>query len=262
MAGRGAARARPVARRAPDRHFLRSAALAEAIVADARIAPDDLVVDIGAGSGRLTAPLARAGAEVWAIELDVELAQLLRRRFAGIATVRVIEGDALRVPLPRRPFRVVANVPFGSTTAILRRLLDDPRRPLAQADVIVEWGLARKRATCWPSTQLGITWAAWHELALVRRLPARCFEPKPGVDAGLLRATRRREPLVAERDASRFRHFVRVGFTEGLPRSRAARRCLDTLGLDHRAQPRDLDVHQWAALFDSIRRNRYAAVRT
>jgi 16S rRNA A1518/A1519 N6-dimethyltransferase RsmA/KsgA/DIM1 with predicted DNA glycosylase/AP lyase activity len=262
VAGRGAARARPAARRAPDRHFLRSAAVAEAIVADARIAADDLVVDIGAGGGRLTAPLARTGAEVWAIELDGELARVLRRRFAGAGNVRVIEGDALRVALPRRTFRVVANVPFGSTTAILRRLLEDPRLPVAQADVIVEWGLARKRAACWPSTQLGITWAAWHELALVRRLPARCFEPKPGVDAGLLRATRRREPLVAERDASRFGNFVRVAFAEGLPRSRAARRCLDTLGLDRRAQPRDLDVHQWAALFDSIRRNRYAAVRT
>jgi 23S rRNA (adenine-N6)-dimethyltransferase len=262
VAGRGARRARPAARRAPDRHFLRSPALAEAIVADARIAPDELVVDIGAGSGRLTTPLARTGAQVWAIELDAQLARALGARFASAGNVRVIDGDAMGVALPRRPFRVVANLPFGSTTAILRRLLDDPRVPLRQADVIVEWGLARKRAACWPSTLLGITWGAWYQLAVVRRLPARCFEPKPGVDAALLRAVRRATPLVPERDAERFRAFVRRAFADGLPRSRATRRCLDTLGLGRQVEPRDLDVHQWAALFDSIRPNRYAPVRT
>ena len=224
-------------------------------MADARVGPDELVVDIGAGSGRLTAPLARTGAEVWAIELDPSLARTLRSRFGAERNVSVIEGDALRVPLPRRSFRVVANLPFGSTTAILRRLLDDARMSLVQADVIVEWGVARKRATCWPSTLLGITWGAWYELRVVRRLPAGCFEPKPTVDAALLRATKRREPLVAERDASRFRHFVRIAFAEGLPRSRGARRCLDALGLERRAQPRDLDVHQWAALFGVVRRS-------
>jgi 23S rRNA (adenine-N6)-dimethyltransferase len=256
VAGRGAARARPAARRAPDRHFLRSAALAEAIVADARIAPDELVVDIGAGGGRLTGPLARTGAEVWAIELDPQLARALRSRFARGGNVRVVGGDAMREPLPRRPFRVVANLPFGSTTAILRRLLDDPGVPLRQADVIVEWGLARKRAACWPSTLLGITWGAWYELTVVRRLPAGCFEPRPSVDAAVLRATRRATLLVDELCAPRFRAFVRTAFAAGLPRSRAARRCLHVLGLDARAQPRDLDVHQWAALFDVIRCSR------
>jgi 23S rRNA (adenine-N6)-dimethyltransferase len=262
VAGRGASRARPAARRAPDRHFLRSPALAEAIVADACIDPDELVLDIGAGSGRLTAPLARSGAEVWAIELDRELARGLRTRFASENNVRVVEGDALRVALPTRAFRVIANVPFGSTTAILRRLLDDPGVPLASADVIVEWGFAGKRAACWPGTLLGITWSAWFDLGVVRRLPAGCFEPKPSVDAAVLRAKRRSAPLVAERDARSFRAFVRSAFADGLPRSRPARRCLDVLGLDRRARPRDLDVHQWAALFDVVRQSRYPPVRT
>jgi 23S rRNA (adenine-N6)-dimethyltransferase len=193
---------------------------------------------------------------VWAIELDAQLARTLGARFARAGNVRVVGDDAMRVALPRRPFRVVANLPFGSTTGILRRLLDDPRVPLRRADVIVEWGLARKRAACWPSTLLGITWGAWFEVALVRRLPAACFEPKPSVDAAVLRATRRATPLVHERCAPRFRAFVRTAFAEGLPRSRAARRCLHWLGLDPRAQPRDLDVHQWAALFDVIRDSR------
>ena len=66
--------------------------------------------------------------------------------------VEVVEGDAREVELPREPFRVVANLPFHGTTEILRRLLDDPRVPLARADLVVEWGVAVKRGLPWPSS--------------------------------------------------------------------------------------------------------------
>lgn len=214
--------------------------------------PDQLVLDIGAGSGRLTGELARAGARVHAIELDPVHAATLRRRFASSGNVRVVEGDAVETVLPRESFRVVANLPFGRTTAILRRLLDDPRTPLTRADVVVEWDLARKRERCWPSTLLGVCWGAWYELALVRRLPRGCFEPPPSVDAGLLRIARRPRPLVPVREARRFREFVRAGFESGLPRGRAVRAGCRELGIARGASARELDVHQWAALFAAL----------
>jgi 23S rRNA (adenine-N6)-dimethyltransferase len=213
----------------------------------------ELVLDIGAGTGRLTGELVRAGARVRAIELDPLHARTLRDRFAGCRHVTVIEGDALRLALPQEQFRVVANLPFGRSTAILRRLLDDPLVPLTRADVIVEWDLARKRAACWPSTLLAVCWSAWFELTLVRRLPRVCFEPPPSVDAGLLRVVRRVEPLVAIRDATPFREFVRAGFEQGLPRGRAAKRVYRGLGVARAATARELDVYQWAELFRALR---------
>ena len=252
MAGRDPRSARHAPYRAPDRHFLRQR-LAAAVVAGAHVQQHELVLDIGAGTGRLTRELVRAGARVQAIELDPRQADQLRRRFAGCRAVTVVEGDALRVPLPQEPFRVVANVPFGRTTAILRRLLDDPRVPLVRADVIVEWGLARKRAACSPSSLLGVCWSAWFEPLLVRRLPRGCFEPPPSVDAGLLRLARRSEPLVAIRDAPAFRRFVRHGFEDGLPAGRAAKRVYRELGVARGTTARELDVYQWAELFDALR---------
>src|SRR4029077_11725638 len=100
-----------------------------------------------------------------------------------------------------------ANLPFAAGTAILRRLLSDPRVPLMQLDAIVEWGLAAKRTAVWPSTLLGCTWGAWYELRLVRRVPRACFAPPPSVDAAVLRATRREEPLVPVHEA---RSYVTV----------------------------------------------------
>jgi 23S rRNA (adenine-N6)-dimethyltransferase len=82
-----------------------------------------MVVEIGAGSGVLTE--ARAG-RVVAVEYDPGLAGRARDRLARLGNVRVVTGDALALPAPRRPFRVMANPPFGSIAAILRRPLGDP----------------------------------------------------------------------------------------------------------------------------------------
>jgi 23S rRNA (adenine-N6)-dimethyltransferase len=244
---------RPRSQRGRGRHFLRSSKLAAELVRAAGIRRSDRVLDLGAGSGILTGALARAGARVTAVEIDSELAAGLRQRFPD-----VVEGNALRVALPREPFKVVANLPFDGGTAILRRLLD-PRVPLETADVIVEWGLAAKRTAVWPSTQLSTYWGAWYELSLSRRL-ARCvFAPPPAVDAAVLRFRRRPEPLVHPRERRAYAAFLARGYRDGpravVPWARL-KRLEGELGFDRHARPRDLDAHQWAALFrHSVRRS-------
>jgi 23S rRNA (adenine-N6)-dimethyltransferase len=210
------------------------------------------VLDLGAGTGVLTAALVRAAARVRAVEIDPELAADLRRRFDD-----VVQGDALRVPLPREPFKVVANLPFEGSTAILRRLLD-PRVPLDCADVIVDWGLATKRTAVWPSTQLGVYWGAWFDLSLTRRLPRTAFAPPPSVDAAVLRAVRRVEPLVSVDERAAYAAFLARGFRESVrsvvPWAKL-KRLEAGLGFDRHARPRDLDARQWALLYmHSVRR--------
>ena len=170
MAARRARGARP--NRARSQHFLRSGALASELVRDAGVSSDDLVLDLGAGSGRLTNELARRARSVVAVELDPRWVTHLRGRWPNVV---VVAGDAKRVPLPGEPFRVVANLPFDHTTAILRHLLDDPRTPLLRADLVVEWGVAVKRALPWPSRLNDVLWGAWYRFALVRRLPPTAF---------------------------------------------------------------------------------------
>jgi 23S rRNA (adenine-N6)-dimethyltransferase len=246
-----AARRARVARRpgcAHSQHFLRTQALAAELVRDSGVGPDDLVLDLGAGSGRLTSELARAAGRVLAVELDPRWATQSRGRWAN---VEVVEGDAAAVRLPVEPFRVVANLPFGGSTAILRHLLDDPLVPLVRADVIVEWGVAVKRALPWPSTLKDVVWGAWYSTSVTRKLPRDAFKPRPAVDAGVLVFERRAEPLVPARSWSSYRRFVAAGFRRG-PRAVAPARTLRRLGLS-RASPRELDAYQWAELFSRSR---------
>jgi 23S rRNA (adenine-N6)-dimethyltransferase len=205
----GARTPRDERRRRLGQNFLEPA-LADTLVAEAAVRPGELALEIGAGRGAITLALASRGAEVAAIELDPTWAQVLRARLrgAGFEQVRVIEGDALRIALPTRPFRVFGSLPFGSTTAIMRRLFDDPTLPLVRADLIVQLEVARKRAQRPPGTLLSTAWSPWWTFRLARTIPATAFRPVPRVDAGLLVATRHAPPLLPERLAPAWAGFV------------------------------------------------------
>lgn len=235
------------------RHALRSRAFADELVREAGVGPGDLVLDLGAGAGLLTGALRATGARVLAVELEPSLTAALRSRFGRDADVRIVEGDAACIALPSEPFAVLSNLPFAVGTAILRRLLDDPRVPLRRLDVIVEWGLAEKRTRVWPSTQLSCYWSAWYELAIARRVPREAFAPPPSVDAALLRAVRRAEPLVPVADAREYLAFLRRGFAEpGRLRRLVPRAALRQVAFANDASARDLDARQWAALYRAL----------
>ncbi len=84
--------------------------------------------------------------------------------------------------MPRRPFRVIGSLPFGTTTAILRHLLEDAGSGLQRADLVVQWEVARKRAAIPPTTMLSTAWAPWWSFEVGRRIPAAAFRPVPSVD--------------------------------------------------------------------------------
>jgi 23S rRNA (adenine-N6)-dimethyltransferase len=197
-------------RRSLGQNFLRPD-LADELVAGGAFGAGDHVVEIGAGRGALTFALARRGVRVVALEKDPRWAASLRREAIErrLQNVTVLCCDALDYRMPRRPFHVVGSIPFGSTTAILRHLLDDPDSGPVRADLIVQWEVARKRAVMPPSTLLSTTWAPWWTFDIGRRIPAAAFRPVPSVDAAVLCVTRRDPPILPPQMAGAYASFVR-----------------------------------------------------
>jgi len=194
-------------RRSLGQNFLVDSALIERFVSDldldeqhdGRHDEQHVVLEIGAGTGALTVPMARRGAEILAVEADPVWADRLRRRLAAevpdAARVRVVAGDVRHVRLPERPYRVVGNVPFGGTTDLLAHLLDDPARGPVRADLIVQYEVARKHAMTPPTALRTAAWAPWWEFELGARIGRDSFRPRPGVDAAVL-VVRKREPAI------------------------------------------------------------------
>jgi 23S rRNA (adenine-N6)-dimethyltransferase len=198
-------------RRRLGQNFLRPE-LADRLVAEADVGPGELVIDVGAGRGALTAALVRRGADVVAVEIDPTWADRLRRTRtrASAGRLRVVNADFVSCPLPTCPFRVVGCLPFGATTAILHHLLDDPLVPLVRADVVLQWEVARKRAAAPPSTLVSTAWAPWWEFRLGRRIPASEFRPVPKVDGAVLVVTRREPPVLPVAMALEYTRFVQA----------------------------------------------------
>ncbi len=221
-----------------------------------------MVVEIGGGTGRLTAPLADRARRVIVVERDAAFVATLRDRFAKSAVVEVVHANALHVPLPTEPFRVFGNLPFAFGTRILRRLLDDPSSNLWRVDALLQLEMARKRAQLVPSTLLSMGWQPWWEFRLVRRVHRTAFEPVPSVDAAMLSITRHDRPLLSASLRVPFVAMVARGFDAAATpvavtfRRRLARPVWHGIaadrGLPRDARPADLDVTDWIALFRAV----------
>lgn len=184
------------------------------------VRPDELVVDVGAGGGALTLPLADTGARVVAVEIDARWVARLRDRVAGAGIadrVRVVHGDLRSFAVPAERWRVVANPPFGLTTALLRRLLDDPTRGPYRADLVVQLEVARKRTRQPPGTLRSAAWAPWWTFELGGRIDRRAFRPVPRVDAALLTIRRRDPPVLPTWLAPGFADALRAVWTPPQP---------------------------------------------
>lgn len=251
-------------KKALGQNFLHDPNALEKIVTIAELMPEDIVLEVGPGTGNLTRGLARAARRVFAVEIDTRLQPLLDDVLEDCDNVTVIYDDVLKVDVPalveHREFVVVANVPYYISSAILRHLLDAPHRP-RRVVLTVQYELA-ERVVAQPGdlSLLGVSVQFYGKAQIVARLPPAVFWPRPEIDSAVLCVEVYETPPVDVPDSATFFRVARAGFgqkrkqlknalSSGLGlNATAAGQLLAAAGIDPMRRAETLTLEQWAAL--------------
>lgn len=219
---------RPDARRG--QNFLIDLNLLRILVDAAELEPDDVVLEVGGGTGSLTALVAERAAAVVTVEIDAALAQLHREELVGATNVTLLEQDALKnknqlapevlaavreaLATPGRHFKLVANLPYNVATPVISNLLAG--EPVPDLMVVTIQKELADRITARPSTKDYSALSLWVqcqcEVEVVRLLPPTVFWPRPKVESAILRIVVDRQRRAQIADLEFFHRFVRAVF--------------------------------------------------
>ncbi|KPL22759.1 MAG: hypothetical protein AMJ93_06390 [Anaerolineae bacterium SM23_84] len=244
------------------------------ILAAAEVGSGDTVLEIGSGLGVLTEALAGQARRVVTVEIDEQLVAILRRRLEGLANVEIVVGDILSLDIARlmqeepsrevRPYKVVANIPYYITSAVLRHLLEAIARP--QLIVLMVQREVAQRIVAQPGQMslLAVSVQFYGRPHRVARVPARSFYPVPKVDSAIVRIDPHGKLPIASHHIPQFFDLVRAGFAQrrkqlrnALPsglavESQRISRAMAEARIDERRRAQTLSVDEWIALYRAL----------
>ena len=256
-------------------HFLIDGNLMRRLIESAELTPDDLVLEVGPGTGGLTDLLLSHAGHVLCVEIDRDLAAIVSERFRDADKITLIQGDVLvskhtiHVPVAQviRDYvgrgggcvKLVANLPYQvATPLVMNLLIDYPQVRRMCFTVQAEVG---ERITAEPGGKdygpLSILCQCLCTIATLARIGPSCFWPAPAVDTVMLRLDVRDDAIVARGELPAFAAFVRSVFEHRRKQFRTAlkhvlgdeTRLRLPVGFDDTRRPEQLSFHEWVALF-------------
>ena len=242
-------------------------------VADAgRLTPGDCVIEVGPGTGTLTEELLQRAGQVVAVEIDRNLAKLLRKTFADYANFQLIEGDALAGKHELNPalaasvaearqsghaVKLVANLPYSAASPLVIEMLIAGTQLLAftvQKEVAQRLEAKPGTAAYGP---LSVMAQMLSRVEVLRRLPPQAFWPPPKIESALVRLTRDDRLGAKARPLSQFVHalfsFRRKTLRRALTQAGYnAEAILVATGFDGSRRAEQFAPESLVALFDSF----------
>jgi len=202
-------------------HFLRDPRPIKRIIEAFAPRRDEIVLEIGPGTGALTAELVERAARVVAIEFDNKLAALLLERFGARDNFRLVQGDALNTDFcaeihPATSARLVANLPYNISTAILQRLIAQ-RSCLTEMVVMLQREVVERILAPAGSSARGflsVLVEAYCETEKLFDVAPGSFRPPPQVWSSVLRLTFRTNAPVELKDKELMWQLVSAGFAQ------------------------------------------------
>jgi 16S rRNA (adenine1518-N6/adenine1519-N6)-dimethyltransferase len=258
-------------------HFLRDQRTIERIIEALNPKADETIIEIGPGTGALTATLVERAGRVVAVEFDNKLAPLLSERFAEAANFRLLMADALTTDFcaeirPASSARLVANLPYNISTAILQRLI--AQRVCLEEMVLMLQREVVERVLAAPGTSdrgfISVLVEAYCEAEKLFDVAPGAFRPPPKVWSSVMRVRFRPRINANVADEELLWKTVSAGFAQKrktilnnlrnssgrlqdtLKRNGGASIVLCKAGVDLRRRAETLTIEEWTRIVQSM----------
>lgn len=244
-------------------HWLDDKASLAAMCDAAAIQEGDVVLEIGPGTGELTQKLLDIGAHVTALEIDDSLHRQLIHRFSSYPHFHLIKGDIRTFDLSglRKPYKIVANIPYYLTSHLLRMLSEAEHRPRVAALLVQKEVAERVIAAPGDMSLLSVTTQFYWDVSAGQLVPKQLFTPPPKVDSQIL-ILKQRSELLFEVDEKKYFQVVKAGFSARRKKLRSsiaaglridkprAEALLKSVGVNPSNRAQALTLTQWRDIYD------------
>jgi 16S rRNA (adenine1518-N6/adenine1519-N6)-dimethyltransferase len=238
------------------------------IVEDSNVGSGDRVLEIGAGLGSLTRLLAVQAGLVVAVEIDSHLFPALRSVTQPFENVRLVQGDILEIPpgeiFTEDGYKVVANIPYYITSAVIRHLLEAEVRPERIVLTMQREVAERILNTDEKMSLLSLSVQVYGEAQIASHIPAECFYPRPQVDSSVLVIDVDEVPKLDRRATNELFRLAHIAFNQKRKMLRSSLRptlgqdletvstLLERADIDPRQRPETLALADWVRLIEVI----------
>lgn len=176
-------------------HFTIDKVLIKDAIRQANISNQDTVLDIGAGKGFLTVHLLKIANNVVAIENDTALVEHLRKLFSDARNVQVVGCDFRNFAVPKFPFKVVSNIPYGITSGIFKILMFESLGNFLGGSIVLQLEPTQKLFSRKLYNPYTVFYHTFFDLKLVYEVGPESFLPPPTVKSALLKIERKQISL-------------------------------------------------------------------
>ena len=255
---------RPRLNKSLGQHLLVSEGVLDGIVEAAELSGDDLVVEVGPGTGLLTRRLLESAGHVIAVEIDADMIDSARTMLSEHQNLTLVHGD-IREQLPAeltggRPYVVVANLPYYVASPAIRLFLESSHPPQRMVVMVQREVAQQMTAPPGKASLLTIATQVYADARIVRRVRPGSFVPAPGVESAVVRLDVLPEPRVSDDQQPQFFGVARAGFSAPRKQLRNSLAgglgteaqfvdaALAAIGIDGRRRAETLTIDEWAPI--------------
>ena len=248
----------PKAKQSLGQNFLVDDNMARKIVDCIDPQPNDVILEIGPGRGKITQLLQPRVKRLICVEIDQRLYEELENRFANAQKFELVKRDFLKVELSEfglADVRVVGNIPYNITSPILFKIFDQ-RHLVKDLTLLVQKEVGRRVVSPAGSKEYGILAVlsqAFADVEMLLHVPPTVFRPQPKVDSALIRwiYTEKRAQLI--KDEAFFRAIVKQAFGKRRKMLRnSLKEYVEKSNFDFTRRPEQLSVEEWIGLANQL----------